>query len=174
MKNYSQCHKNFKVHGSMFNVFYYLCTQIQLKQTNNMEITGKIIAVLEPRKGVSSRTGSEWICGQYVLETLDQYPRKLFFEVFGTDRMQQFNIQLGETLTVFFDIDAREYQGRWFNGVRAFRVDRGEAAPAPTPEATTAAPVATPAVQPAPEAPAAAPIDTIPFEAPSATDDLPF
>ena len=144
-----------------------------------MEITGKIIAVLEPRKGVSSRTGSEWICGQYVLETLDQYPKKLFFEVFGTDRMQQFNIQLGETLTVFFDIDAREYQGRWFNGVRAFRIDRGEAAPAPAPEATTAAsaaPVApeapvVPAPQAAPQVDTAA---TIPFEAPSATDDLPF
>ena len=65
-----------------------------------MEITGKIIAVLEPRRGTSSRTGSEWICGQYVLETMDQYPRKLFFEVFGSDRMQQFNIQLGEIMTV--------------------------------------------------------------------------
>ena len=95
-----------------------------------MEITGKIIAVLEPRRGTSSRTGSEWICGQYVLETMDQYPRKLFFEVFGSDRMQQFNIQLGEIMTVSFDIDAREYQGRWFNGVRAFRVDRNvQAAP---------------------------------------------
>ena len=63
-----------------------------------MEITGKIIAVLEPRRGTSSRTGSEWICGQYVLETMDQYPRKLFFEVFGADRMQQFNIQMGEIM----------------------------------------------------------------------------
>ena len=63
-----------------------------------MEITGKIIAVLEPRKGTSSRTGNEWICGQYVLETMDQYPRKLFFEVFGTDRMQQFNIQFSDRL----------------------------------------------------------------------------
>ena len=94
-----------------------------------MEITGKIIAVLEPRKGTSNRTGNEWICGQYVLETMDQYPRKLFFEVFGADRMQQFNIQLGEIMTVSFDIDAREYQGRWYNDVRAWKV---EPATAPT------------------------------------------
>ena len=100
-----------------------------------MEITGKIIAVLEPRKGTSSRTGSEWICGQYVLETMDQYPRKLFFEVFGADRMQQFNIQLGEIMTVSFDIDAREYQGRWYNTLNCWKIERPQAAAAAQPQA---------------------------------------
>ena len=122
-----------------------------------MEITGKIIAVLEPRKGTSSRTGSELICGQYVLETMDQYPRKLFFEVFGADRMQQFNIQMGEILTVSFDIDAREYQGRWFNGVRAFRVDRN----------VQSAPMAT-------AAPVAPAVDSTPFASQTEGEDLPF
>ena len=142
-----------------------------------MEITGKIIAVLEPRRGTSSRTGSEWVCGQYVLETMDQYPRKLFFEVFGADRIQQFNIQWGEVMTVSFDIDAREYQGRWFNGVRAFRVDRNvQAAPiaaAPVAPDTTpfgGAPVPTQApAAPATETPAAAP-----FAPQAEGEDLPF
>lgn len=142
-----------------------------------MEITGKIIAVLEPRRGTSSRTGSEWVCGQYVLETMDQYPRKLFFEVFGADRIQQFNIQLGEVMTVSFDIDAREYQGRWFNGVRAFRVDRNvQAVPiaaAPVAPDTTpfgGAPVPTQApAAPATETPAAAP-----FAPQAEGEDLPF
>lgn len=89
-----------------------------------MEVVGRIIQVLEPRRGTSARTGSEWICGQYVLETEDQYPKKVFFEVFGDDRIKQFNIQQGERLEVSIDIDAREYNGRWFNSVRAFRVNR--------------------------------------------------
>lgn len=143
-----------------------------------MEITGKIIAVLEPRKGTSSRTGSEWICGQYVLETMDQYPRKLFFEVFGADRMQQFNIQLGEIMTVSFDIDAREYQGRWFNGVRAFRVDRNvqaasmaaaPVAPDTVPFGGAPVPTQAPAAAPAADAPAAAP-----FAPQAEGEDLPF
>ena len=58
-----------------------------------MEITGKIIAVLPERGGMSARTGSEWRVASYVLETMDQYPRKMNFEVFGVDRIQQFNIQ---------------------------------------------------------------------------------
>lgn len=142
-----------------------------------MEATGKIIAEFNERGGVSNRTGNEWKAKSYVLEVSGDFPRKLVFDVFGVDRLQAFNIQIGELLTVHFDIDAHEYNGRWFNDVRAFRVDRGQAAPAP------GAPEAAPAVAPAAQAPVAqapqvapqpAPVAADPFEAPSATDDLPF
>ncbi len=111
-----------------------------------MEITGKIIQVLEPRKGISARTGNEWVCGQYVLETIGEYPRKMAFDVFGSDKMQQFNIQLGEVLNVSFDIDAREYQGKWYNSIRAFRVNRDVQTPTGpvAPQVTPAAPTQTP------------------------------
>lgn len=131
-----------------------------------MELTGKIIHEFNERGGVSNRTGNEWKAKSYVLEVPGEFPRKLVFDVFGADRLQMFNIQVGETLTVYFDIDAHEYNGRWFNDIRAFRVDRGQAAPQPSP---MAAPMAGAPVQ-AQTAPLAAP----PFEAPSATDDLPF
>ena len=127
-----------------------------------MELTGKIITEFNERGGVSNRTGNEWKAKSFVLEVPGEYPRKLVFDVFGTDRLQAFNIQVGETLTVHFDIDAHEYNGRWFNDVRAFRIDRPQAAPQAASQ--VAAPIQT----------QAAPIDTTPFEAPSATDDLPF
>lgn len=97
----------------------------------DMEITGKIISVLEERSGTSSRTGNEWRVASYVLETVEQYPKKMVFEVFGTDRIQTMNIQAGEMLTVKFDIDAHEYNGRWFNSIRAFAVDRNVGAVPP-------------------------------------------
>ena len=87
-----------------------------------MEITGKIIFALERRAGKSARTGNDWASQSYVLETHDQYPRRMVFDVFGDDKIQQFNLQPGQELTVSFDIDAREYQGRWFNSIRAWRV----------------------------------------------------
>ena len=141
-----------------------------------MELTGKIIAEFNERGGVSSRTGNEWKAKSYVIEVPGDFPRKCVFDVFGVDRLQAFNIQIGETLTVFFDIDAHEYNGRWFNDIRAFRIDRGQAAPTATPEAQ-AAPVTPQEAAPAPEVAPAPQVDsaaTIPFEAPSATDDLPF
>ena len=79
-----------------------------------MEITGKIIAALEPRGGVSQRTGNSWKTQEFVIETHEQYPRKCVFNVFGEDRLREFNIQVGEELTVSFDIDAREFNGRWY------------------------------------------------------------
>ena len=122
-----------------------------------MELTGKIIAVLEKRGG-TSKAGNPWEIQEYVLETMEQYPRKMMFNVFGADRLAQFNIQLGETLTVSFDIDSREYNGRWYNDVRAWRV-----VPAAAPEAMGA-----PAASIDIPAPTAADIPQAP------ADDLPF
>ena len=87
-----------------------------------MELQGKVIAVLPERSGVSAR--GEWKAQSFVIETHEQYPKKLCFDVFGADRLAQFNIQSGEELLVSFDIDAHEYQGRWFNSVRAWNVQR--------------------------------------------------
>ena len=133
-----------------------------------MELTGKIIAVLPERSGTSSRTGSEWKAGSYVLETMDQFPRKMVFDVFGADRIAQFAINVGDVLTVSFDIDAHEYNGRWFNNIRAFDVRPVAADPA---VAAAMAPGVQPmpageAFPPAPESGAAAEGES--------TDDLPF
>ena len=122
-----------------------------------MEITGKIIAVLPERGGIS-KTGNEWKMQEYVLETHEQYPRRMCFNVFGADKISQFNIQAGEEMTVSFDINAREYQGRWYNDIRAWRVERG-------------GPVTAPEYAPAVNAPAA---NNVEFSVQSEADDLPF
>ena len=87
-----------------------------------MEIQGKIIAVLPTRSGTSAR-GTQWSSQTAVIETQEQYPKKLAFDVIN-DKIDQFNIQVGEFLTVQFDINAREYNGRWFNSVNAWNVRR--------------------------------------------------
>ena len=87
-----------------------------------MEMTGVVIAVLPERSGTSQR--GEWKSQSFVIETQEQYPKHLCFEVFGADRIAQFNIKGGETITVQFDIDARQYQDRWFNSIKAWNVIR--------------------------------------------------
>ncbi|MBR5814348.1 MAG: DUF3127 domain-containing protein [Bacteroidaceae bacterium] len=91
-----------------------------------MEITGKIIAVLPERGGIA-KSGNEWKTQEYVIETHEQYPKKVCFNVFGADKIAQFNIQVGDEMTVSFDINAREYNGRWYNDIRAWKVERGTA-----------------------------------------------
>ena len=87
------------------------------------EISGQIIAVLPTRSGTSAK-GTAWSSQTAVIETREQYPKKVAFDVFGADRIAQFNLQVGEYVTVSYDIDAHEYQGRWFNSVRAFNVEK--------------------------------------------------
>lgn len=132
-----------------------------------MELTGKIIAVMEPRSGVSARTGNTWMTQEYVLEVPGTYPKRCVFNLFGEDRIKQFNIQQGEDLTIQFDIDAREYQGRWFNDIRAYNVIRGQV-PQPVAAAPTAVPFPPAGAATAPFPPAQEPA------AENSADDLPF
>ena len=126
-----------------------------------MEITGKITHALEMRSGTARTTGNPWMSQSFVIETHDQYPRRCVFDVFGEDRLKEFNIQVGEELTVSFDLDAREYQGRWFNSVRAWKVERvAPGAPQGQPAAAASAP--------------AQPGYTAPAPAGDSADDLPF
>ena len=97
-----------------------------------MDIQGKILHALPPRSGESAR--GPWTVQEFVLETNDSFPRKMVFSVFGDERLQRFNIQEGQNVLVSFDIDAHEYNGRWFNSIRAFDVRPFEptaAAPSP-------------------------------------------
>lgn len=133
-----------------------------------MELTGRIIAVLPANSGVSARTGNPWMSQEYVIEVPGQYPRRCVFRLFGEDRIKQFNIQNGEDLTIQFDIDAHEYQGRWFNEIRAYNVIRGQ----------VAAPMAgAPVASPFPPQDNAATVPFPPAQEPAAegsADDLPF
>lgn len=129
-----------------------------------MELQGKVIAVLPARSGVSAR--GEWKSQSFVIETHDSFPRKMVFDVFGEERLTRFNIQLGQEVNVSFGIDAHEYNGRWFNNIRAFDVRLVD------PNTVSAAPAAQ-AAPAAPQQPANAPFPPQPEQS-NSDDDLPF
>ena len=132
-----------------------------------MEITGNIIAVLPAQSGVSQRTGNAWMRQEYVIEVPGMYPKRMCFGLFGEDRIKQFALRQGEQrVTVQFDIDAHEHEGRWYNEIRAYNVLRAVSA--------AQMPPAQQGQQPAPygQQPAAPFPPTQP--APQDNDDLPF
>ena len=89
-----------------------------------LEISGKIIEILEVKSGQSAN--GEWRKQEYVLETEAQYPKKVCFMAWG-DKIDQFNIQQGETVAVAIDLESREYNGRWYTDVKAWKVSRDDA-----------------------------------------------
>lgn len=90
-----------------------------------MEVKGKIIQVLDPLSG-TSKTGNAWKKQEYVLETLDAYPKKVMFSFFG-ERADQYPLALGETVIVSFDIESREFNGRWFTNINGWKAEKENA-----------------------------------------------
>ena len=89
-----------------------------------MEITGKITLALPEQSGVS-KAGNSWKKKEYVLETLDTYPRKVHFDFFG-EKADQFPLSVGQTIKLSFDIESREYNGRWFTSIRGWKADAAD------------------------------------------------
>ena len=84
---------------------------------------GKIIAIGEKRQGTSSN--GNWAVQEYTIqEEAEQYPMKMTFEVFGEEKINTFAIKEGESLTIHFRMDSKEYNGRNYNTIRAWKVER--------------------------------------------------
>ena len=128
-----------------------------------LEVEGKLVQLLDKRSGVSAN-GTNWTSQDFVIEIPGQYPTNAVFNVYG-DRVQLDQFQVGEYIKVSFDIRGREYQGKWYNTLNCWKIER----PGATQPGATQPAAAPQAAAPAPTAP------TGPAETPQqGGDDLPF
>lgn len=86
-----------------------------------MELTGTIIKVLPLQSG-QGKNGT-WTKQEYVIETEGQYPKKVCFSLWG-ERIDNANIKEGELITISFDIESREYEGKWYTQINAWKVSK--------------------------------------------------
>jgi hypothetical protein len=89
-----------------------------------MEITAKLIQVLDPAQG-EGRNGP-WKRQDFIVETDDQFPKKICISNWN-DKIDLESLKVGETVTVSVNIESREYNGRWYTDVKAWRVESGGA-----------------------------------------------
>jgi hypothetical protein len=89
-----------------------------------MEVTGVLMKKVGEREGVSQRTGQAWKTAEFLLEIPGQYPRHINFSVRDglQQRIARFESLMGKTVMVSFDLDAHEFEGRWFNDVQAWGI----------------------------------------------------
>ena len=89
-----------------------------------MEVTGILVKKTSEREGVSKQSGMPWKIAEYLIEIPGQFPRHINFRVSDgqVGRLARFDSLVGKTVTVSFDIDAHEYEGRWFNELNAWGV----------------------------------------------------
>ena len=89
-----------------------------------MELTGILIKKISEREGVSQRNGNPWKIAEYLVEVPGQYPRRTVFQVSDgqVGRVARFDSLIGKNVTVSFDLDAHEWEGRWFNDITAWGI----------------------------------------------------
>lgn len=120
-----------------------------------------------PLQQGTSRNGNNWMKQEYVLETNEAYPKKVHFDFFG-ERANQYNFEVGDVILLSFDIESREYNGRWYTDIRGWKAEKVE--PNAAGASVTGTPVTTlaSAAAPAPAPAVAASMAPIP----AATDVL--
>ena len=94
----------------------------------NVKFTGKIIAAGQVQMG-TSQNGTQWSSCEYTIEELNQqYPSRAVIQVYGSDKIQQFGIQVGEIITANIGLKAHQSkEGRWFNQLDCWKVERPSA-----------------------------------------------
>jgi hypothetical protein len=130
----------------------------------NVELTGRIAQILPLEQGVS-KAGNSWRKQVFILETQDQYPRKVAISLLN-DNIDKYTIQVGTVVTANLEIESREWNGKWYTEVKAWQITYPQGQPVATHVATSPQPVATYAqpVATYTQAPAQ----------PQAAEDLPF
>lgn len=135
----------------------------------NLEITGKVMNVLPTQSG-NGKNG-EWVKNFFVIQTQGEYPKNICFSVMGKEKWEKMNIQVGMTYNVSFDVESREWNGKYFtdlNAWKAVNLNGGQNGQTQQP-----APTAAPNPQPAPTN-GVSPFPTADAQPSGDADSLPF
>ena len=95
-----------------------------------MQVTAKLIQILPLQTG-TNKSGAAWKKQDIIVETAAQYPKKICISIWG-DKIDKNLLQEGAQLTISFDVESREYNGRWYTDVKAWKVESAGSAPTRT------------------------------------------
>ena len=84
-----------------------------------MELTGKLISIMPKQTGQGSR--GEWVRQDFLIETTEQYPRKVIVSAWGERAQELEAYKPGNTVSIDINLESREYNGRWYTDVRVWR-----------------------------------------------------
>ena len=91
-----------------------------------MELNGRLTAKLAEQRG-TSKAGKDWVKQDFVIETNDKFPKSVCIGVMGEDKIKLIdNIQEGELITCHINIESREYNGRYYTSVSAWKIELNE------------------------------------------------
>ncbi|MCF8252976.1 MAG: DUF3127 domain-containing protein [Bacteroidia bacterium] len=122
-----------------------------------LDITGKILQIMPTTTG-TSKAGKDWVKQEFVIETQETYPKKVCISVMGEKTQELKKYVPGNEVKVSLNLESREYNGKWYTNVNAWRIESASGAPASA----------------APQEDPFHPDNEPSFTADSSSDDLPF
>lgn len=108
----------------------------------SLEVNGRIIQMMDPVTG--SGNNGPWTKREFVIETADQYPKKICFSAWNDKASQLESFPVGSSVKVSFDASSREYNQRWYTELRIWKMEMLGGQNAPAPQAPMAAPAPAP------------------------------
>lgn len=103
---------------------------------SELTVSGKVTHILKPQSG-TSKAGKDWNKQDFVIETNDQYPKSVCFTLFGDKTDLISKVEVGNDVDVSFNLESKEYNGRWFANVNAWKVVLAEVSQRETNEPMT-------------------------------------
>jgi hypothetical protein len=91
-----------------------------------MKIIGTIIGIFEEVSGVTTK--NNWRKKDFLIKTNDRYPKEILFTLWG-ERIDEFKVELNDSLDVYIDIESRKYNEKWFTSIKAWKIERNELDP---------------------------------------------
>ena len=92
-----------------------------------LEISGRLNQYL-PEVSGTGKNGTTWTKRDFIIETVDNFPKKICISAWGDKTAELNNIGIGEMIKVSFDVQSREYNGKWYTDLRAWKIERVGAA----------------------------------------------
>lgn len=89
----------------------------------DLQISGTVKQILELQSGEGKN--GPWKKQDFILETPGKYPKMVCVTQWG-DQVDQSAIKEGETITAYIDIQSREFKGKWYTDVKAWKIEKGE------------------------------------------------
>jgi hypothetical protein len=87
-----------------------------------MEIIGKLILKMSMQSGIS-KTGNSWQKQEFVIETLEQFPRKICANLWGERTAVLETLTIDDKVVMSFDLESREFNGKWYTDVKAYKLE---------------------------------------------------
>ena len=97
------------------------------------EIRGKLFTTLAPKSG--SGANGQWVIQEFVIETMDQFPKKVCLEAWNDKAQMVKSLTPGTEVIVAFNPESREYNGRWYTSLKVWKIDMAGAAAQPSSDA---------------------------------------